>query len=95
MIICFRHDRLFVTLRTVAQWAHVSMGFSRTEDWSELPCSLPGDLPNPGTELTSLTLSALAGGFLTTEPPGKCIYVLIHLKIKIKLLHVNVGSAML
>ena len=27
----------------------------------------PGDLPDPGIQLTSL---ALAGGFFTTEPPG-------------------------
>ena len=25
-----------------------SEGFSRQECWSELPCSPPGDLPNPG-----------------------------------------------
>ena len=95
MIISFSRDWLFVTLGTVAQWAHVSLGFSRKEDWSGLPCPLPGDLPDPGVELTSLTSPALAGGFLTTEPPGKCIYVLIHLKITIKLLHVNIDNAML
>jgi len=33
-----------------------------------LPVLPPGDLPNPGIEPTS---SALAGGFFTTEPPGK------------------------
>ena len=95
MIISFSRDQLFVTLWTVAQWAHVSLGFSRKEDWSRLPCPLPGDLPDPGIELTSLTSPALVGGFLTTEPPGKCIYVLIHLKITIKLLHVNIDNAML
>ena len=26
----------------------LSMGFSRQEYWSKLPCPLPGDLPNPG-----------------------------------------------
>ena len=31
------------------------MGFSRQEYWSGLPFPSPGDLPNPGTELTSLT----------------------------------------
>ena len=30
-----------------------------------------GDFPDPGMELTSLMSSALAGGFFTTEPPGK------------------------
>ena len=31
----------------------------------------PGELPNPGIEPASLTSPALAGGFFTTEPPGK------------------------
>ena len=35
---------------------------------SGLPLSFPGDLPDPGIEPTS---PALAGRFLTTEPPGK------------------------
>ena len=44
------------------------MGFPRQEHWSELPCPSPGDLPHPGTGPRS---PALAGGFFTTEPPGK------------------------
>ena len=44
------------------------MGFSRQEYWSGLPCPPPRDRPDPGTEPRS---PALAGGFLTTEPPGK------------------------
>jgi len=39
--------RLFVTLWTVALQAPLSMGFSRQESWSGLPCPPPGDLPNP------------------------------------------------
>ena len=31
----------------------------------------PGDVPDPGTELTSPAALALAGGFSTTEPSGK------------------------
>ena len=58
----------FVTPWTVALWAPLSMGFSRQEYWSGLPFPSPGDLPNPGTEPAS---PALAGGFLTTESPGK------------------------
>ena len=47
----FSHVRLFVTLWTVASCqASPSMGFSRPEYWSGLPCPPPGDLPNPGTE---------------------------------------------
>ena len=36
--------------RTVARQASLSVGFSRQEDWSGLPCPPPGDLPNPGIE---------------------------------------------
>ena len=43
------------------------MGFSRKESWSGLPCSPPGDLPDPGTETASLISLALAGGFFTTS----------------------------
>ena len=42
----------------------------RQEYWSGLPFPSPGDLPDPGIELTS---PALAGGFFTTEPRGKPI----------------------
>ena len=45
---------LFVTPRTVAHQAPLSMGFSRQEYWSGLPCPPPGDLPNPGIEPKSL-----------------------------------------
>ena len=58
---------LFATLWTVAFQAPLSMGFSRQEFWSELPCPLPGDLPDPGIEPTSLKSLALAGGFFTTK----------------------------
>ena len=44
------HVQLFATLWTVAHQAPLSMGFSRPEYWSGLPCPPPGDLPNPGTE---------------------------------------------
>ena len=40
--------------------------FPRQEYWSGLPS--PGGLPDPGIEPTA---PALAGGFFTTEPPGK------------------------
>ena len=43
-------------------------GLSRQEYWSELPCSPPGDLPNPGIEPGS---SALQADSLPSEPPGK------------------------
>ena len=47
-----------VTPWTVARQAPLSMGFSRQEYWSGLPCSPPGDLPNPGIEPWSPALQA-------------------------------------
>ena len=48
--------------------APLSMGFPRQEHWSGLPFLSPGDLTDPGVEPRSL---ALAGGFFTSESPGK------------------------
>ena len=56
---------LCATLWTIARQAPLSMGFSRQEYWSGLPCP-PGDLLNPGIEPASLTTPALAGGFFST-----------------------------
>ena len=42
--------QLFATPWTVAHQAPLSMGFSRQEFWSGLPCPPPGDLPNPRIE---------------------------------------------
>ena len=41
--------------------------FTRQEYWSGLPCPPPGNVPNPGIELTSLRSPALAGRFFTTR----------------------------
>ena len=40
-------------------------GFSRQEYWCGLPCSPPGDLPDPGIEPTSLMSPALEARFFT------------------------------
>ena len=70
------HVRLFVTLWTVALQAPLSIGFSRQEYWSGLPCPSPGDLPDPGIEPVSLTSPALAGGFFTTRTTWEAPYKL-------------------
>ena len=57
-----------VTPWTVAHLAFLSMGFSRQEYWSGLPCSLPGDPLNSETEPRFPTLQA---DYLLSEPPGK------------------------
>ena len=67
----FSRVQLFVTLWAAACQAPLSMEFSRQEYWSGLPCLPPGDLPNPEMEPTSPVSPALAGGFFTTELPGK------------------------
>ena len=58
---------LFATLWTVAHQAPLSMGFSRQEYWNGLPCSPPGDLPDPGIEPMSIISPAFAGRFFTTS----------------------------
>ena len=50
------HVRVFVTPLTVAYQAPLSMGFSRREYWSGLPCPSSGDLPYPGIEPRSPAL---------------------------------------
>ena len=55
-----------MTLWTVDRQAPLSIGFSRQEYWSGLPCPPPGDLPVPGIEPAYLRSPALAGGFFTT-----------------------------
>ena len=45
-------------LWTVACQSPLSMGFSRQEYQSGLPCPSPGDLPNPGMEPRSPALKA-------------------------------------
>ena len=52
---------------TVVHQVPLSMGFSRQEYWSALPCPPPGDLPNPGIEVRSLVSPALADGVFTTS----------------------------
>ena len=65
------HVQGFVTERTVAHQAPLSIKFSRQEYWSRLPFPSPGDVPDPGIEPTS---RALAGGFFTTAQPGKSLW---------------------
>ena len=55
------------TLWTGAHQALLSMGVSRQEYWSGLPCLPPGDLPNWRIESMSLTSPTLAGGFFNTS----------------------------
>ena len=62
----------------LAHQAPVSREFSKQEYLSGLPFPTPGDLPDPGVELTSLVSPALAGGFFTTATPWKPIVQFNH-----------------
>ena len=62
---CLGRVQLFAGPWTVARQAPLSMGFSRQEYWSGLPCLPPGDLPDPGIEPTSARVFSNSGGFFT------------------------------
>ena len=61
-----------LTLWTIARQAPLSMGFSRQESWSGLPCPSPGDLANSGIRPRSPTLQAEPS---LSEPPEKPIHI--------------------
>ena len=52
------HVQLFLTSRTVAHQAPLSMEVSRPEYWSRLLFPSPGDLPDPRTEPGSPALQS-------------------------------------
>ena len=66
MLSCFDHVWLFATLWTIADQAPLSMGFSRQEYYSGLPCPSPGDCPYSEIQAVSLGPPALADRFFTT-----------------------------
>ena len=61
------------TPRTVARQVSPSLGFSRQEYWSGLPCPTPGHLPYPGIEPGSLILQT---DYLLSELPVKSLSTL-------------------
>ena len=65
--VCVSHSAVCgsATPWTVTQQASLSMGFSRQECWSGLPCPSPGNLPEPGVEPGS---HALQADSLPSEP---------------------------
>ena len=71
--------RLFMTLWTVACQAPLSMGFSRQEYWGGLPFisfSRGSFLSRNRTPVSSM--SCIASGYFTTEPPGFVIFLAYH-----------------
>ena len=68
---CISRVQLFAALWTVAHQAPLTMGFSRQEYWSGMPCPPPRDHPNPGIKPVFLMSSAWQVGSLPQVPPGK------------------------
>ena len=64
-------------LWTVARQAPLSIGFSRQEYWSVLPCPPPEDLPNPGIKPTSLVSRALVREFFTISATWEVILAIV------------------
>ena len=64
---CFSSVRLSATLQTVAHQAPLSVGFSRLEYWSGLPCPLSGDL--------------LDMGIFWTQGSNPCLLRLLHWQV--------------
>ena len=58
------------TLWTVAHQAPLSLGFSRQEYWSGLPCPPPGDLPSSGIEHASPVAPTLQADSLPLSHGG-------------------------
>ena len=68
--------QLFVTPRTIACQAPLTMGFSRQEHWSGLPFLLQGLFPFPTrSEPRSLMCPAWVGGFFTTSAPWEFVVI--------------------
>ena len=83
--------QLFMTPTDSTLQVPLSKGFSRQEYWSGLPCSPPGDLPDPGIELASLTSPASAGGFFTTSVTCSTSQSCVGTRWKAVCLHVPCG----
>ena len=66
--------QLFVTPWTIACQVSLSMGFSRQESWTGLPCPPPGDLLHPGMKPRSVTSPALAGRLFITSITWEALF---------------------
>ena len=72
--------RLFATLWTVARQASLSIGFSRQEYWSRLPCPPFRGSSWPRNQTHVSCISCTAGEFFTAKSSGKPITISVFLK---------------
>ena len=75
MLNCFSCVQFFVTLWTEAPQVPLSMGFSRHEYWSGLPCPPPEALLDSGIELVSLQAPALQADPLLLSHQGNPLLI--------------------
>ena len=78
LLSCYVLSDSFATPWTVVHQVSLSIGFPGQEYWSGLPFPAPGNLPDTVTEPES---PVLAGGFFTTELPGKRAKSVSHTKV--------------
>ena len=74
----FSRVRLFATPWTVAHQAPLSMGFTRQEYWSGLPCPSPGHLPDSGINPMTPASPALqmdSNRYTTREAQGAVVFI--------------------
>ena len=73
----FSHVRLLATLWTIAYQAPPSMGVSRQEYWSGLPCPPLGIFPTQGSNPSLSHLLHCQAGSLPPAPPGQPCHISI------------------
>ena len=81
------------TLRTIASQAPLSMGFSREENWSGLPCPPPGDLPTQHSKPHVLRLLHWQADSLPLSQEGSS-HILLHFNISDTEIHVTVDGVL-
>ena len=88
MLSYFSLVQLFVTLRTVAHQAPLSVEFSREGYWSRLPYPTPGGrtLPDPGIEPATPVSPALQMDSLPLSHWGSPSYIYIYIYLCLSLL---------
>ena len=82
--------RLFATLWTVACQTPLSVGFSRPEYCSGLPCPFPGVLPDPVIEPLSPVSPAFAGGFFATSATWE--FLTVYSEWRFKGIYINTNA---
>ena len=82
---CFSPVQLFASLWTVACQVPLSMASSRQEYWSRVAIASSRGSSQLRDQTCISCSSFIAGGFFTSEPPGKSIWICRKWNLKVKL----------